>query len=247
MDGQRQRLGAIALATAITAAAAPAGATIVLITYTGTVSSGYDSLGFFGTPYSNLNGDAFTVTYRVNDATPGAVVQDDLPSYTGLGGYYSASPVSAVVTIAGHRFAIAGDFVGAVQQAGPADPSGTSLFETSGDFMNGTVSGEPTGQDAVEFVIGPSTDVITASPDYETPLSYAIQPQDIGDAEFIYEPGCVEYGYCDYFYDDIQFAPTEVTVSDLTGVPEPGTWLLMVVGGGVLGAGLRRRPTPAAA
>ena len=52
----------------------------------------------------------------------------------------------------------------------------------------------------------------------------------------------LDYSYNDFALDDISFNQVE------SGVPEPATWAMMILGFGLIGAGLRRRrmaPTPA--
>ena len=52
--------------------AAPAGAAILVATYTGKIQSGFDSSGLFGTHSSGLTGLAATMTFIFDTETPGA-------------------------------------------------------------------------------------------------------------------------------------------------------------------------------
>ncbi len=61
-----------------------ASAAIVRVTYTGTVSFGYDQTGVFGAPDAYLTGESYTVSY-VFDTTRGFVHASPTQNYTNGG------------------------------------------------------------------------------------------------------------------------------------------------------------------
>jgi hypothetical protein len=95
--------------------ATPASAALVISTYTGTVTSGYDETGEFGTAHTNLGGNYVAkFTYDTARGTPFLVAgQQDAR----LGGtsFSAPSPIlSATLTINGFTHAFASDYEGIV-------------------------------------------------------------------------------------------------------------------------------------
>ena len=82
----RLRTVALALIAVVAMAARPAAAAVVTATYSGTVASGFDFLGVFGTPGRDLSGKAYSARYVFDDRTPGLSRQTS-SSLTYLFGY----------------------------------------------------------------------------------------------------------------------------------------------------------------
>jgi hypothetical protein len=102
---------AVAAALLALFGASPASATIVQVTYTGTLSSGFDTSGVFGPPGTDLTNDPYTASYLFDTTFAGST-----PTYNvAYGGTIisvpNASPsLGATLTINGRSFSIMGDY-----------------------------------------------------------------------------------------------------------------------------------------
>ena len=114
------QLRTIAAALAFGGAAAcgfatPASATIVDVTYTGTVSSGGDSIGVFGLgpDLTDLTGFSF-VSHYTFDTSVGIIVTSPTLNENQGGSYFgNTSPsICATLTINGHTVSITGNDIG---------------------------------------------------------------------------------------------------------------------------------------
>jgi hypothetical protein len=223
------------IAAAASISSVPASAAIVTATYKGTVDYGYDGTGVFGAAGTDLTGDAFTAVYKINDAAPGAYAVSNPPYYSYIYGgsaYGTTSPVSAVVTINGHSLS-AGNYAGEAFQA--ASPWYYSEVYHFAENYSSNANGYAYAY-AYNYVYS-SSDPFVTSADYHTPLSHQVQPGDYG------------YGYVQtYAYDyrtgSYQSAYAGLSDSSVTissGVPELGTWAMMIIGFGGVAVQMRRR------
>jgi hypothetical protein len=94
---------AAGVALGIGAWATNADARVLMATYTGTIYSGYDGAGLFGSPGASLAGDAYIITYTI-DTTKGDYgnylpQRDLIIGGPGFGGSYGDSPVSATINV----------------------------------------------------------------------------------------------------------------------------------------------------
>lgn len=242
---------AVAAAAAIVAlgCAAPAAATVVLYTYTGTISEGHDETGVFGTADRDLTGLAFTARFWRDDATPGAY------SYENNG--YTISTGALVASIAidgGSALAIApnqaeqnqfstqypGGFyesfvhlVGYYRQTDNVDTN-ERLVESSS--LDVGVYGYLTGAYAGTHYL-PNNDYHTlpsltaaGTPGYTWQGGYSVD-----DYRSSLDTGDVLSRNRAYAL----FAPTRLTVTTI--VPEPAAWALMLTGLFGAGAAIRSR------
>ena len=85
------------------------------VTYTGTITSGWDTAGVFGTVNTDLAGASYTAVYLF-DTTKGITYSDDTAVYALGGSPYGADTpaLSAVLTIAGNSVAFGSDWVGQI-------------------------------------------------------------------------------------------------------------------------------------
>ena len=117
---------------------APASAAVYTATYTGTVSSGFDSTGVFGVAATSLTGDAFTAVYTYNTALGvRATVPGVSDSVTG-GSYISQPSVaSATLTING----VTVSFSGAQASSADAEPGYVAEYagSTVSDYVDNNV------------------------------------------------------------------------------------------------------------
>lgn len=214
----------------------PASAATYLITYTGTVSSGVDSTGVFGTKWTNLAGNSFTVVYTLTSPQPGSETYSSGPTAYARGGSSSGtiSPVSATITIKGITQTIDGSSFGQAYQFNDASDDSVShvaqqysLNETS--YVNNTISS--------------SVNNIVNSTDYTAALNYLGQADDYRSGSFQIERYYVA-GNGDYVFTGLAYGnliSNSVTIAAVDAAPEPATWAMMIAGFGAVGGSLRRR------
>jgi len=214
----------------------PASAATYLITYTGTVSSGVDSTGVFGTKWTNLAGNSFTVVYTLTSPQPGSETYSSGPTAYARGGSSSGtiSPVSATITIKGITQTIDGSSFGQAYQFNDASDDSVShvaqqysLNETS--YVNNTISS--------------SVNNIVNSTDYTAALNYLGQADDYRSGSFQIERYYVA-GNGDYVFTGLAYGnliSNSVTIAAVDAAPEPATWAMMIAGFGGVGGSLPRR------
>jgi hypothetical protein len=213
-------LGALALGCA-----GPAGATTIVATSTGTISSGFDQSGLFGASGSSLVGVAYTLTA----AFDGSIAQfEALPGGSELFGgpdFGSISPADFELTVgAGGE---GGSGLGVTDIAQNQAPVGT----TSQSFMD-ALNGASESQNFQMTMFANGNGGISG--DVFTPPPGNLCSTDVCGGSFsfvVVENGVTtvnSYG---------TFAPTSYTIA---GVPEPATWALMFIGAFGVGATLRR-------
>lgn len=200
-----------------------ASATILVATYTGTVSSGFDQIGLFGAPDSSLAGEAYVARYTYDTSL--GVHDTSLPDFdevVGGGGCCGiASPISGTLTINGMTQSVFGTV------------EGFAVTEPLNNFMEDLVHDTNVGNNSTvdntlqSFVVG----YFPANIDGTLALRNVLNQ---GAAQFS-------------IFNSLTGASIS-TSADLTGegtvqiaVPEPSTWTLAILGLGGAGAMLRRR------
>jgi hypothetical protein len=232
------------LATFALAGAADAAA--VLVTYTGTVApGGHDNGGYFGSADGDLAGEAFTLRFTLDTATPGAASnQDAANTFFQLYGNGAANPLLAELMIKG--MSQSWGHPGTLGDGSAAHYNEwTGILDSVGHSSDGATN------DGVTFNYFRSNSSIysnvndfTASTDLAAPLDYTLQPGDVGI-------GLYEFYRFDLATSTIERAsfgnlvPTRVTIAALNSVPEPSSWALMIVGFGAVGWALRRQAAAA--
>jgi len=224
--------------------AQPASAASYLITYTGTVSSGYDQTDVFGLGGTDLTGQAFKAVYTLTDPTPGAYVYNDgFAGYTYGGTDYGAgipSPLSAKITINGITKAISGDQEGfAYQVDGLLTSSGyDQVYHFAYDYLYG---GSRQTQDYLYNSVYSYVNNIVDTSNYTTPLDYSAQAGDSNNYGYFQ---FYDYNYVTGIYDQYasgSLTNERVTINLVSGVPEPATWAMMLTGFGLVGGAMRRK------
>lgn len=240
-------IGAAAVAVALLAAGAgSAQAAVVIYTFTG-LASGYGGAGErFGFAGQSFNDQVFRLTFRRDDATPGASFYSN-SNYSSITGSGSIAPITATLVFNGRMidFGI-GNAVGLQEQS----DGSTEYFRLLSQHATLTTISETLGKishNRVEITAnGAGTDYLSSADfHYLTSLTPSATPswnwQSIVD-------------FSDTTYDlatfravsqadngKIYLRPTSMTVGT-SAVPELGTWALLVVGFGVAGAALRSQP-----
>jgi hypothetical protein len=227
----RHRLLITAALTLLTAATCSAAqAALVYATYTGTVFFARDPIGVFGLPASHLLGQSIFVEYVIDDATAGASQYLDPPLASGIGGVGAADPVEAFVVLGTRSLHIEADIHGLVRAAGPLSADPVIYHQADGTFGSGTAYAE-------SYILGPLGADFPWN--YHTSFSHTVGPHDFAPGEI----GVSVAGASANFF----YSLDSVTISDVapslppTAVPEPGSWALMIMGLGSIGALIRAR------
>lgn len=174
----RTLLTTVASAAVLVAISVSAQAAIVQVVYTGTVSSGVDTIGVFGQQGASLAGDVFKVTY-IFDTTRGTIVSSPTEnSATGGAAIGVASPsLGTIVEINNEDIALTGNNF--AQIYGYND-GGFSQQSHESDFVidNGKLTYSLSVNNGI-------TDFDVALPAIITgPLSYALGVNDVGSGSF---------------------------------------------------------------
>ena len=212
--------------------AQPAAATTtILITYTGTVSDGFDVSGLFGESNTSLKGDTFKSVYTLTFPTSGAVdsnVQGLHQIYGGAAyGQSNTSPLLGQLTINGHTVFVGQD-VGLHALYSPVyDPSGN--FSEISDAVNTN-----SNTFLINYVLSNSGDNFISSLNFADELSHTVILSDVSEGSFTTPNDSGQDTYAN-------FKNLTVLVQAVSAVPEPATWGMMIFGFGIAGVTLRVR------
>ena len=227
----------ILAAAAVAAIAQPAAAVKVKATYYGTVSYGMDGYaGIFGRPMTVLTGQNIELSFFYDLASPAGITEYNSGYSAFFGGPYAGttpSPGYSEVTIGDITYRLDSDLYFITDQYDMMDQIS---HETSGTSRIYTPDpGESYHNDyATANLAPPPADDFLTSGSLTDPIDYQIN--SINDA------------YASFFINEdaasASFFPTRFTrnvVASVGAVPEPATWLSMILGFGLAGAALRRR------
>lgn len=212
---------------AVISLCSPANAARVDITYTGTVSTGYDFTGVFG-PNFDLSGMSYTAVYTL-DTGVAADFEESAPffeEFRGGSAYGLPSPLSAVIYIDGGSHKI-NDAFASSDVRGISPPSSSSIEDT---VLNQSSDGSY--YDLLSnFILGQTYPFLTGVDfaDLTTPFSYTVQPDDVAQ-------GYLDYYRVDEFGDHLGTAWAYLNIDSVTlapntqPVPEPLTLTMFVAG-----------------
>jgi hypothetical protein len=215
------KLVSVVAGVAMLGGVSQASAAIIDATYTGTVSSGIDTLGLFGAAGANLAGSSWVVTYTY-DTSLGYSKSSPYENYV-YGGinYGNTSPVlSSMITINGVGKAVDASYYGYI--LGKETGSSNEQYHTvsSSEYLhnyiynyNGTLPASIT-----------------------TPFTHTVDNNDTA------------YGTFGAGTEIIKANLASLTVSDhvVAAVPEPSTWAMMLLGFAGIGfVAYRRKSKPA--
>lgn len=224
---------------ALAASSVPAHATIVFVTYTGTVATGIDWRGYFSQVGSDLAGSRYVARYMFDTARSRLVTS--ATSNLALGGVLASdtdSPsLTTSFTINGRSIAFAGSHYGLIRGANDGTASSQQhsssfygrLDRTFGDFFVGHNIANDIGSlpAALEqrFTYRISADDRTAAV-----ARLSLQNYDTDSFEL---------------FATLDLAPQTLSIRTLSDgppvVPEPASWALMITGFGLVGVAMRRR------
>ena len=212
-----------ALVASLGLMAGAAQAAVVTLTYSGTVKSGTDGAGLFGTAGANLSGLAFSSVFVFDDSAE-IIQRNDL--HYNYGGTYVGTPsplISVGLTIDGASYTplMIGDF-----SQGYLAQRALGILTNNYYQLLQTTSGSFDG-DHVSFNC------------YDKPKVSlgALTCDSRDDGLFLLGANSATIGV---------FAITSATMSPpvdvgVSYVPEPATWAMMIAGFGLVGGALRRR------
>jgi hypothetical protein len=212
----KSRLGLAVAAMLCVVSAAPAEATVVYVTYTGTISSGSDSGGVFGQAGS-LSGESFTASY-VFDTGIGNTATSPTENFVFGGTSFSVpSPLidPAVLTIGGVSINISGNKVGEIQ----------GINQGAGAFSEQLHSAWDTNGSVVENSIVNFSGGLPAS--ITTPFIYHVTSNDGGSSDFS------AFGASGNMSVDTLTVSLSAVPGPVVGAGLPG--LMLFAGGGLLG------------
>ena len=214
-----------------------------VITYRGTFLSGGDNTGAFGAQGTDFTNAAFTAIYFLNTSTVGATTRTDGLTFSEILGGTRAntvSPVSASLTINGFTRAINGLASGEARLQNSDPGLSDSMYHGVAEENSNTTSFTSnymyhTVEDGSEGSLIPSVNWSSSS----------------WGSSFIYNPSPNNNtGYFQFSTrnnttgNDEEYAQglmniESVTVASVGAIPEPATWLMMIVGFGMVGASIR--------
>ena len=227
----------ISIATALGAAAGLAHADeTVVVSGQVTAQTGVDIL--FSTSGKNLVGQEFYIKYQIFDSNPVSPPFNqtfNLPYGSSVsGGYFNGtSPVMASITIDGVTYDDGGLWTNgeALRQAPASGQSEVYYQAEDANWGPGDLD--------VWSEISSTTDPFVTNADYRTSLTHAVTLGDVatGGLTESYSDQNIPLGLVTA---SLALTPTSISVFD-SGVPEPATWSLLLLGVGAAGASLRRR------
>ena len=212
-------------------ACAPASAAIIDATFTGTIKDGTDGLGLFGTAGADLTGLPFTLTIEYTTSLPGT---------------YFPSPTRNTLE-GGSSLGLPDPIISSVLRVnGVPSPNVRGSFDTFNEGANGNPCcvnqiAFSVADSSNHYSIGFSNSLSSLTGDIpatlDVPLSFTPGPDDAGFGSFGFSSTTGDFG------------PGTLTYSiPTTGVPEPSTWAMILIGVAGLGyAGYRRVRAPPAA
>lgn len=232
-------LGAIAAIFTLTTTSASAA--IVTITYDGVVSSGFDQTGVFGPANTALDGDAFRVVYKFDTSQGVANLSPTYNTIYGGSAIGTTSPwLRTVATINGVSTNVNGGFYSEIV--------GSNIGNFSVQFASVVDSVQMTD----------INNITTVGQDQISTIAYGYPgnlPATIDQPFYVNTTGDLVSGNLSIFdyvsdangnYISARFANADLATTSITetidgGVPEPATWVVLMLGFGAAGAVLRRR------
>lgn len=234
----RVLLTVMALAFAAPAAAAP----IITITYDGQFEAGFDvsttnPSGYFGAG-NNLTGVAARIVWTFDPAL--ASISTSTPTHSSISGTPAQPVGTATVTVNGRSLAIAGNFQSSLSRTtnGSNGSLGINIYDQAPPFFGEAY--------AYTFFSAFSPAITTSQLDAGfTMTANGSTDRFLGDFRFLYNNYAT--GELQTVYGRIAPGVGTLTLSAANGVavPEPATWAMLVVGFGLLGWAMRRRPVRA--
>jgi len=211
-------------------ACASAHATKITVTYTGTVTSGYDNHGVFGDPLANLTGQAFRASFtydtllgRYSSWSPGEAQILGGPYYaSNTGAGYGSPVIKTSFTVKGVTRSFSSPS-GAIQ-IGSVYPNSRYMILSALSFMGNLPAGS--SYDDLQIYA-------------DNPLLPTVVDAGFGRLHITNLSSSYQFGTT-AGTDLLHLRPLTVRATAGTAVPEPGAWAMMISGFAMVGAALRR-------
>ncbi len=231
-------------ALSLSALAAPASAEVMTLKFSGSISSGEDTTGVFGLAGQSAVGQSFLakITFETNNGT---LNEQDADSYgfSNLKGVYSNSTLvtDVTMTINGVTKSFAPNWDGSI---------GQSINKNSGAISEGLFARAYSNQ---AYFTGDIYHTNLTDKSISAFSSYMAEPGTVAsyknafqskaltilDYNFtreVYNGSIVDGVAFDSFYEHARFG---LLVGGVSAAPEPGTWAMLLLGFGGIGASLR--------
>ena len=218
--------------------AQPAAAATILITYTGTVVDGSDGIGLFGDPNKSLMNAKFTSVYTLTYPSQGSGENISNPGIHVIYGGTSfnqspPSPLSGQLTINGRTVFVDGQDNAYHALVSPASNASGKFSEIS-DLV---ISNQ--NKLLVNVILNNSGDNFISSLNFADELSHTVISSDESRGGFSTTNDSGQS-------TQANFKNLTVSVQEVSAVPEPATWGMMIFGFGIAGVTLRVRRREAA-
>ena len=216
-------VGAVAL---LCLGVSPASAVTMEVTYTGTVTSGYDFAGLFGPSGRVLSGDSYAATFIFNPDI--GRVQTSNSDYARGGAYMGTnSPMlESIVTINGNSQTIQGSYF-------------SSIYAANFGFSE-------TQQEVQDYSGGKfrsiDSTIYNFNGTFPSSLTAPFGPYTVGTSDTVHVT--VNFDNLDAYGNSMgrdAYAVINVSTVTITAVPEPSTWAMMILGFAGLGFMMYRR------
>jgi PEP-CTERM motif len=224
----------------LTALATPALAATLTFVVSGATTDGYDQTGVFGSPDTILTGKPFSVSFQYDYDAGLAQSFTNGPVYGDLAGafYGNRNPLSASVQLNNVTKAIEGTFSQEVYLvAGLKEPN--FRYDRIAFFIRDGDPDVQTQQANSAYVsLKSSTKSLLGGPDPQL-VSPFIQDLSLDSTIYIrfFKVNRLNFTAIDYAY--ISGKVSSLSLVSTSPVPEPSTWVLSIVGFGLLGGALR--------
>lgn len=196
---------------------ASAEATVFSLTLSGTIATGADDRGIFGPAHTSLGGDAFTIQYLIDPVT-----EQDKTDSDGVSPLYlfnTPGAMKVTITINGKSFTF------------------TGTAQSQYDKTDHAAAGSDPAFSRLDFNLYDGTNSLLQS---VTADNAALGPF----AGF--SAGSLGHSSLNMSLFGGAVRASSVDSIAISTVPEPASWLLSVLGFGLLGAAMRRRTRPIA-
>ena len=225
----------------VLAMSAPAQAAKFLITYTGTVRSGFDLTGEIGAANTDLTGLSYVARYTLDTSVVAIFSSNAIQSYAiDIG---NKSLLTADITIDGKTFSINGSYIGYVEQTNNDSSNFDLVAHVSEDSIEDSQIKYAIRLDST--IIGRSINIVNSS-DYTQILNFNAQLSGV--------PLNSRFG--NFYITELDkitginrrqvvavLNPNTITIAPLNAVavvPEPATWAMMIAGFGIVGGAMRK-------
>ena len=211
-----------------------------IITYSGTVN-GRDKTGAFGAPNTDFINSAFTAIYLLDTSTVGATTRTDNLTFSHIfGGTNSntVSPVSASLTINGFTRAFNGLADGAAILVNNDTGTGADIIDLRVSDIG--LSATSTTSNYMYHTVDDAAGTFLSSVIWGPAFTYAASQNDGTSAYFQFSTRNNATGLDEEYANGLMNIES-ITVASVGAIPEPATWLLMIVGFGMVGASIRSK------